>query len=179
VWRRRLSIAAVATVAAVTLTACGSSSSPTESEVHYTYGPTPSVSAKLICSARAIADINYTLGVTPVRHPTATWHGHRYTCPYVYRDGVMTLSVQELPTLAGAIAYMGAMRRALGDTGTIPNEGHGGFTTTNGSAVTRKDNKVLLVEVGGLPANFGRPSTSRQDVAITVAEVILICWKGY
>jgi hypothetical protein len=44
--------------------------------------------------------------------------------------------------------------------------------------VVRKDWKVLLVDSSGLPAQFGVPSTSSGDVAVTVADVILGCWAG-
>jgi hypothetical protein len=44
--------------------------------------------------------------------------------------------------------------------------------------VVRKDWKILTVDISGLPAQFGRPPTSRGDVAVTVADVILACWSG-
>jgi hypothetical protein len=91
----------------------------------------------------------------------------------------MTLWVQELPTLATTISYMSGLKRTLGDTGAIPNVGQGAFAAANGSAVSRKDNKLLVVEVGKLPARFGSPATARADVAITVADVIFACWRGY
>jgi hypothetical protein len=44
--------------------------------------------------------------------------------------------------------------------------------------VVRKDWKVLLVNIAGLPAQFAVPPTNRADVAVTVADVILGCWDG-
>ena len=44
--------------------------------------------------------------------------------------------------------------------------------------VVRKDWKVLLVNVQGLPPQFGVPPTSSGDVAVTVSDVILGCWSG-
>jgi hypothetical protein len=44
--------------------------------------------------------------------------------------------------------------------------------------VVRKDWKVLNVDISGLPAQFGNPATSRGDVAVTVADLILACWSG-
>ena len=64
----------------------------------------------------------------------------------------------------------------MGDTGTVPYVGQGAFHTTNGSVVVRKDSKVLLVNVTGLPAQFGEPPTTSGNVALTVAEVILASW---
>lgn len=174
-WRRRLALAGLG---AAVLAGCGGSA-PTKPTPTYTYGPTPSVSAKMICRPRAVADINYTLGVSPVAAPTAIWRHHRYTCTYRYRHATMTLWVQELPTLTQTISYMSGLKRTLGDAGVIANVGQGAFAASNGSAVSRKDNKVLVVEVGGLPARFGQPATSRADVAITVADVIFACWRGY
>jgi hypothetical protein len=166
----------VAAACGVALSSCGSSA---PAGPRYTYGPSPSVSARLICSHNAIGDIDYSLGVRPLRTPIATWHHHRYTCPYHYSDGNMTLFVQELPTLADTFTYMSSLRGSLGDSGAVANLGQGAFATPNGSLVLRKDNKVLVVEVGGLPEMFGVPSTTRAEVAITVALVILACWKGY
>lgn len=65
-----------------------------------------------------------------------------------------------------------------GNVGPLGNLGQGAFTTTDGSVVVRKDWKVLLVDISGLPARFGVPPTSAADVADTVADVILGCWAG-
>jgi hypothetical protein len=132
----------------------------------------------MICRHETIADLASVLGVATVRRPVATWVGHTYTCPYVYSDGTMTLSVKELPTLGATLVYVAELRRSLGDTGTVVDVGDGAFTTNNGSAVTRKDNKVLLVDVAQLPAQFGNPATTRAEVALTVTDIILACWRG-
>lgn len=132
----------------------------------------------MICRNETQEDFAEVLGVTPVTKPVGTWRNHKYTCPYHYSNGVMTLSVKELPTLAATLAYEKYLGRTLGDTGPVANVGQGGFTTTNGSVVTRKDNKILLVEIGRLPANFGNPATTRAEVALTVTDIILACWRG-
>jgi hypothetical protein len=181
VWRRRLSLLVLAGVA---LAACGGASASstttttTARTAGFTYGPNPSVSARMICRDEAVEDITHVLGVAPVRDPVPTWHAHRYTCPYVYRDGRMVLSVQELPTLALTRAYVRASARRLGDTTTVSGVGQGAFTTRDGSVISRKDNKVLTVDVAGLPAMFGKPSTTRAEVALTVTEIIFACWRG-
>ncbi len=63
---------------------------------------------------------------------------------------------------------------------TIPifELGQGAYRTRNGSIVVRKDWKVLVVGAGGLPSQFGSPKTSSQEVALTVAGVIMGCWNG-
>lgn len=167
----------LAALSASVLAGCGGSS-PTKPAARYTYGPLPSVSAKMICRPQAVGDIDYTLGVSTVSTPTSIWRNHRYTCTYRYRHATMTLWVQELPTLAQTISYMSGLQQTLGDTGVIANVGQGAFAASNGSAVSRKDNKVLVVEVGMLPAEFGHPATTRAEVAITVAEAIFACWRG-
>ena len=174
VWRRRL---AVASLCAAALAGCGGSPSAGRT-LSYTYGPLPSVSARMICRHETIQDFADVLGVRTVTAPTATWHGHRYTCTYRYRNGTMVLYVQALPTLADTIAYMKSLGVAQGDVGAVPRTGQGSFTTTNGSVVSRKDNKVLVVDVARLPAQFGHPATSRHDVALTVTDIIFACWRG-
>ena len=182
-WRRGLAVAALCGIA---LAGCGggspqtvgSSTTTTVRTTSFTYGPTPSVSARLICSDDATSDIAHVLGVRTLTDPVPTWHHHLYTCPYRYANGRMVLSVKELPTLAGTRAYMGAVGRRLGDTGPVADVGQGAFTTTDGSVVSRKDNKVLLVDIAGLPANFGHPATTRAEVALTVTDIIFACWRG-
>jgi len=162
---------------AVALASCGGSPSAAR-RTGFTYASVPSVSAMMICKPEAVKIINHDLGVQTLAEPVPTWSHHRYTCPYHYVNGTMVLSVQELPSLATTSAYMAALRRTLGDTGAITSAGQGGFTTTDGSAVTRKDNKVLVVDVGALPAMFGHPATTSAEVAQTVTDVILACWRG-
>jgi len=163
-------------MAGLLLTACGTPS--TAVARRYTYASEPSVSAKMICLPRAVVDINHVLGVHTLVQPAPSWVRHRYSCPYRYATGTMVLSVKELPTLASAVGYLSTLRRAMGDAGAIGNAGAGGFSASDGSAVTRKDNKVLVVDVAGLPAMFGRPATTRAEVALTVTDLILACWRG-
>ena len=66
----------------------------------------------------------------------------------------------------------------LGNSGNINGLGQGAFQAGNGDVVVRKDWKVLLVDIKGLPAQFGVPPTPSDDVAVTVADVILGCWAG-
>lgn len=185
-----LAAAALAT-AATLLAACGSTApagqvtTPLATATTLTVapepaGPTPSSSAKLACSHEVQTDLAYTLGektVAPVR-PTWALPGHLYSCDYQYRNGAIALSVKELSSAAETAAYYRGLARRLGDTGTIPHLGQGAYTTGGGSVVVRKDWRVLLVDVSQLPAEFGSPQTSRQDVAITVADVVIACWTG-
>jgi hypothetical protein len=44
--------------------------------------------------------------------------------------------------------------------------------------VLRKDQKVMLVDVTGLPATFGSPPSSRADAARLIMKAVLGCWTG-
>ena len=70
------------------------------------------------------------------------------------------------------------MGTQLGHSQNLANLGQGAFRTSGGDVAVRKDWKVLLVNVSGLPPRFGRPPTGATDVAYTVADVILGCWSG-
>lgn len=132
----------------------------------------------MVCSKEAEKEINYALGIAPVVPLSPTWADHVYSCRYRYRDGAIVLSVKELSSYPETKAYFAMLGHRLGDTGALTGLGQGAFSTRNGSVVVRKDYKVLLVDVGGLPARFGRPATSAADVAITVADVVMACWAG-
>lgn len=107
-----------------------------------------------------------------------TWIDHLYSCQYGYPTGSMELSVKELSSWAETGAYYQLLAHQLGKTRDLENLGQGSFQTTDGSVVVRKDWKVLLVNIAGLPGQFGVPPTSSGDVAVTVADVILGCWAG-
>ncbi|MBV8463105.1 MAG: hypothetical protein JO368_07415 [Acidimicrobiales bacterium] len=117
------------------------------------------------------------LGVT-ASVTTPTWTDHVYACRYRYPDGSFELTVKELSSWPQTLAYYAAFGRKEGLTPTVPRLGQGSFQTDNGSMVVRKDWKVLQVDISGLPDQFGHPPTSRGDVAVTVADVILACWSG-
>ncbi len=179
---RLVAIGAIAASASL-LTACGGGTgtsappSTTTFSHPFTYGPTPSVSALQICD-EAVGDIAPVLGVATVATPHATWHDHQYTCPYHYSNGTMVLWVKELPTIRATLAYMAVLRRRLGFTQSLANVGQGGFQTKGGWTVSRKDNKVLVVDVSGLPASFGHPASARWEVAQTVTDIVFACWRG-
>ena len=167
-------------LAVLASTACGASGSAvssTPTAAPKPAGATPSAISKMVCSKEAQHDLAATLGVTAtVGAPT--WADHRYSCRYAYPDGSFTLSVKELSSKAETDAYFDMLRQQLGDTGIVNGVGQGAFNTLDGSIVARKDWKVLLVDVSALPAQFGVPPTKSADVAFTVADVIMACWRG-
>ena len=137
----------------------------------------PAAATAMICRTEAIQEIASAVGVkATVSRPA--WSDHVYSCTYKYPSGSMRLSVKELPDLPQTGAYYGQLEAGMGDKGAVQNLGQGAFHTANGSVVVRKDAKVLLVDVTGLPAQFGEPPTTSGNVALTVADVILACWSG-
>jgi hypothetical protein len=159
-------------------TATSVNSAPVARHVALPAGPNPSVSARKVCHDDAIHDISSALGVEPSTVTTPTWVSHLYSCQYRYPDGTLVLHVKELDNKAQTTAFFDQLARQWGDTGRLTGLGQGAFSTTNGSVVVRKDYKVLLVDIAGLPPRFGVPATSSADVAVTVADVIMGCWTG-
>ncbi|HXQ74897.1 MAG TPA: hypothetical protein VN791_00275 [Acidimicrobiales bacterium] len=178
--RRFLPLLVVAT-AALGATSCGSSPTAapvrTGTTVPLPAGPLPAEIAKMVCQRKAQSELAEVLGVKAVVE-TPTWTDHLYSCRYRYPTGTMVLSIKELSSWSETKGYYAMLGRQLGDTGPLGNLGQGAFTTTNGSVVVRKDWKVLLVDITGLPAQFGVPPTSRGDIADSVSDVILGCWAG-
>jgi hypothetical protein len=170
-------------IAALALAGCGT----TPAAIHTTTAPritvplpagrNPSKISKQVCSSEAQRDIAEVLGVKAVVE-TPTWVDHLYACQYHYSNGSMTLSVKELSSWTQTKGYFASLGSQMGDVGTLGNLGQGAFTTSDGSVVVRKDWKVLLVNIAGLPPQFGVPPTSKGDIADTVADVILGCWAG-
>jgi hypothetical protein len=141
-------------------------------------GPNPSTSAKMVCAHEAQKELANVLGLSPVSVSAPTWVDHLYSCRYAYPDGAFALSVKELFNKAQTTAYFTTLGTHMGRTGSLTGLGQGAFTTTDGDAVVRKDYKVLLIDISGLPAQFGVPATSRSDIAVTIADVIMGCWSG-
>jgi hypothetical protein len=140
-------------------------------------GPLPSDIAKEVCAREAQSDIAQTLGLR-ASVSTPTWIDHAYSCRYRYPDGYFELTVKELSSWPQTLSYFASIGRSQGRANSIPNIGQGAYQTDSGWAIVRKDWKVLTVDISGLPAQFGRPPTSRADVAVTVADLILACWAG-
>ena len=132
----------------------------------------------MICETEAQTDIAASLGVKAARVTTPTWADHVYSCTYEYPNGSFTMSVKEMSTTAETTAYFNAQGTKLGRKPGNISIGQGGFQTTNGDAVVRKDWKVLTVDVSKLPAQFGEPVETPPQVALSVAATILGCWTG-
>ncbi len=140
-------------------------------------GRYPSPIALMVCRSKAQREFNEVLGVRATVSDR-TWVDHKYSCRYGYPDGSFELSVKELSSWNQTLTYFHGLGAQLGDTQSLGNLGQGAFRTSGGDVVVRKDWKVLLVDVSGLPPQFGVPPTSATDVAFTVADLILGCWDG-
>jgi len=138
----------------------------------------PSASAKMICAPEAQAELAELLGVHTTQPVVPTWTDHTYSCKYTYRNAVMALSVKEFSNQTETDDYFRSLAHRLGQTQRLKGLGQGAFTTRNLSVVVRKDYKVLLVNTSGLPTQFGAPSSSRGDIALSVAVTLMACWKG-
>jgi len=187
---RRAALAVVLASILVGLSACGAASqasagtgtklpvsSSVTTEAPRPAGSRPSKIATMVCAVKAQHEIGEVLGVSAIVSKP-TWTDHNYSCRYRYRQGFFALSVKELSSWSQTFAYYRALGRRLGDKGALGNLGQGAFTTSGGSVVVRKDWKVLLVDVSALPAELGRPPTGSAEVAFTVADLILGCWRG-
>lgn len=139
----------------------------------------PSASAKMICARETQKEIAETLGVHTTEPVVPTWINHLYSCRYTYHNSFMVLSVKELSNQTQTNAYFTSIAHRLGQSQRPSLLDRGAFfTTKNRSAVVRKDYKVLLVDITGLPAHFGAPPETRADVAVKVAATIMGCWTG-
>jgi hypothetical protein len=132
----------------------------------------------MVCSGKNQGEIANALGETAQVQPP-TWANHLYACRFLYGSNAsFDLSVKELSSWAQTYSYFDGLRSQLGNSGGLNGLGQGAFQTTAGDVVVRKDYKVLLVDISGLPPQFGNPATPSSDVAVTVADVILGCWSG-
>ena len=185
---RKSSILGYALVAIFALGACGSSGSGAQSPSTTNpfanaswekAGPNPSISAKMVCSKEAQDDMAATLGIEAksVTEPTWVRKDHLYSCTYVYPRGKLVLTVKELSNEAETTDYFESIVRKYGTTQDLKGMGQGAWVLENGDVVVRKDYKVLLVDVTGIPERFA-PAMGRSDVSVSIGAVIMGCWTG-
>jgi hypothetical protein len=173
-------------VLALSMTSCGGSKSAmppdnSQNATVHTAQPvraTPSASAKMICAPETQAELAAVLGVHTTEPVVPAWTDHTYSCKYTYHNAVIALSVKEFSNQAETDGYFTSLAHRLGQTQQLHTLGQGAFKTKNLSVVVRKDYKVLLVDISGLPAQFGAPPYSRGDIALGIAQTIMNCWTG-
>ena len=181
IWREQPGVLPCA-VAAVIALLCAGCASTTDTPAPSARGPLPAGSApsaisRMVCSTKALKELDDVLGVTGTVS-TPAWSDHTYSCHYRYARGSFALTVKELSSWPQTYAYFGGLGGTLGNTGKTTGLGQAAFTTNNGAVVVRKDWKVLTVDISGLPPQFGVPPTSAADTAYTIADVIMGCWNG-
>lgn len=130
----------------------------------------------MICAREGKDEIGAAIGIEPIRPLAPVWRDHIYSCDYRYTGGVLHLSVKQLDGEVATKQYAAALATRLGKREALQGLGQDAFTTTNGSVVVTKDNKVLLVDIHDLPAQFGKPLDTRANAGITVAATIMGCW---
>jgi hypothetical protein len=173
-------------VSALSMTGCGGSrpATPPDSSQNataHTAQPvraTPSASAKMICAPETQTEVAAILGVHTTQPVVPAWTDHTYSCKYTYHNAVIALSVKEFSNQAGTDGYFTSLAHRLGQTQQLHDLGQGAFRTKNLSVVVRKDYKVLLVDISGLPARLGAPPYSRGEIALIFAATIMNCWTG-
>jgi hypothetical protein len=178
----RHSGAALALAVLTLLAGCGQPSDPIGAPVSAapTSAPAdvPSPQAEMVCQPEAQADIQDLVGVVPTQVGPLQYANHVSTCRYAYPDGSFLLIVQDLPNDLTTTDAFEALAGKLGRVDAIDLPGADAFTTTDGSIVLRKDQKVMLVDVTGLPATFGSPPSPRADVGRLIMKAVLGCWTG-
>jgi hypothetical protein len=140
-------------------------------------GPNPSISSKMVCGTEGQASIAAALNATPTNVTNPTWVHDLYSCTYVYATGTMNLSVRELSTAAQTTTYFDQLQHTYGVHEKFALAS-GAFVSPAGIVVARKDYKVLTVDPTKLPAQFGKPPTSRSNVSVETASALMGCWTG-
>ncbi len=171
----------VSVAAALALAQCSSSGDarsvvPTTSLV-VTYGAQPTASAQMVCGPEGQAAVGSVINVIGLRVTTPTWADHLYGCIYQYPSGSFALSVKELPSIASTIDYFTSLKAKYAGARPLAL-GQDGFTSSDGTSVVRKDNKVLVVDVSNLPAQFGAPPQTPTEASQSIAVALLGCWTG-
>jgi hypothetical protein len=95
--------------------------------------------------------------------------------------GPLVLSVKDSADVAAARGYLDRRRRGMGRTQPLTGLaglGLPAYENTTGSVVFLKDNMTLQVDAAALPVRVGPQSTSRTDLAYTIATDVLACWTG-
>jgi hypothetical protein len=138
----------------------------------------PSVSALMVCSSEAQADIQEAIGVGLSVPPASNFSDGLFTCDYAYPTGTMVLTVKDLSSQAATDAYVNDAKAGLKTVKDLPGLGQAAFSDNMSTVYVIKDFKVLKVDTSGLPDPFGQPPHSRYTVAVATAAAIILCWTG-
>lgn len=103
--------------------------------------------------------------------PKATKSGNVTACDYTIGDGRLVMSVHEEATNAAAEGLFAKMRQEGGAITQVRLLGTDAFTQADGSTVTLKDAKVLVVDTSRLPVG-----NDRKQISQSLSFQILACW---
>ncbi|MCU1350878.1 MAG: hypothetical protein JWM05_87 [Acidimicrobiales bacterium] len=169
-------LVSVLTVGLLGVAGCGSSSKGSPSSTSPAAGP--SKQAKMVCSTEAQRDLGRALSLKPSAPVRDHWSAPDYSCTYRYGAASFRLTVRDLPDRAATIRYFTEQLAKHGRKSSIPLGADDAALLRDDGLLARKDRHVLLVDVTGLPARFGKPPVPRTQIAYTVGGVIMACWKG-
>src|SRR5258708_19940563 len=99
--------------------------------------------AKMICEQETADEVAAVIGIKTTKAVVPTWTHGLYSCRYVYPNGVIALSVKELPDQSATDAYFASLRRQHGEHRTWANLRPRPFVTPHGSILVRTDYKLL------------------------------------
>jgi hypothetical protein len=145
-----------------------------------TASPAPAAAAddltKMVCEDEVRQELKATLGVDTRQDPQASWADPTFTCVYTYDTGTVTMTVRQFADPTATEAYFTARRDEQPQRREVQGLGQAAFAAPDGSISFRKDTKVMLVDVSGLPPTFGKPPRDRAAVALNIVSAVLQCW---
>jgi hypothetical protein len=138
----------------------------------------PSAAELMICAGETRSDVAAVLGLKAKPSTTSSWRNHVYTCTYRLPMGNFVVSVKQSSDRAAAHTFFEAGRSKLPGARKLDGLGEGSYGANPGTVVLIKDNDVLTVDATRLPAVFGSQQSKRFDFAYEIASDILGCWTN-
>ena len=141
--------------------------------------PTTAVQATdEVCSDETRSNVARQLAAQPTassltKDPAKQKSGDRTSCTYEVDGGSMQMSVDQLTTNDAAQRHFDDLQSELGVTTVVPNLGTSAFTSESGVTVTRKDDKVLVIDTSMLP-----DGNDKLQISQSLSFEILTCWTG-
>lgn len=111
-----------------------------------------------------------------IGRPVKTKSGATTTCTYHTTAGALMVSVNESKTDSDGFVYFDKLKHSAGKTTAIQGLGAAAFSKPDGTTVTIKDNKVLVVD----PTQLTELAAAHQHTQIAqgLSFGVLNCWSG-
>jgi hypothetical protein len=167
--RRTCCVLVVACVAVAVLTACGGGGGGPIAHGSAREGVGPA--AREVCEPMVRESVPVAVGAPLAGEPISAIRNDTFSCRYTFDGGVLVLSVRDLRTLEQAREYFRELRDRDEVAQALSGLAEGGFTTSDGSVVAKKDAMILTVDTTELP-----PGVEKGNVGIDVAATVLECW---